>query len=188
MNRYAKMIKGFTLLELLITLAIAAIVTMLAAPSFDTLMKNSRMTTGANGLLGAFHAARAQAAALGRVVVVCPSADPNAVSPACAGAGTGWDEGYLVFAPGPGNATNPPAYQAGDTLARVGEGVPGVQVRTNAERVAFRSDGPLASGTAGGAIRFVLCDDRGAPSARVVTVRPVGGARIEPAKDGDCDA
>lgn len=53
--------RGFTLIELAVTLAIAAILLTLAAPSFIAFQKNSQLTAAANSLLAALSSARAQA-------------------------------------------------------------------------------------------------------------------------------
>ena len=44
--------KGFTLIELMVVIAIAGILVSLAAPSFTNLTKNSRMRSEANALIG----------------------------------------------------------------------------------------------------------------------------------------
>ena len=49
---------GFTLVELMIGLAIAAIVLSIGVPSFGDLMRNNRMTTQVNELVGALNLAR----------------------------------------------------------------------------------------------------------------------------------
>ena len=52
---------GFTLIELMVTLAIAAVLMMVAAPSFVGFQRNSEMTSVTNSLLAAANAARAEA-------------------------------------------------------------------------------------------------------------------------------
>ncbi|HSH42747.1 MAG TPA: GspH/FimT family pseudopilin [Arenicellales bacterium] len=52
---------GFTLVELMITLAIAAILLTVGLPSFQNILQNNRVTTQANGLVGALNLARSEA-------------------------------------------------------------------------------------------------------------------------------
>jgi type IV fimbrial biogenesis protein FimT len=52
---------GFTLIELIVTITIAAILMMLAAPSFITYRQNSQLTAAANSFLAAAAAARSEA-------------------------------------------------------------------------------------------------------------------------------
>lgn len=53
--------KGFTLIELMITIAVLGIMLAFAVPSFVNLIENSRVTTQANTLLGAVNLARSEA-------------------------------------------------------------------------------------------------------------------------------
>jgi type IV fimbrial biogenesis protein FimT len=52
---------GFTLLELMVTLAVLGILLGIAVPSFQSSLTNSRLTTAANDLVGALQAARSEA-------------------------------------------------------------------------------------------------------------------------------
>jgi len=52
---------GFTLVELMITLAIAAILLTVGIPSFQNVLQNNRLATQANSLVGALNLARSEA-------------------------------------------------------------------------------------------------------------------------------
>jgi type IV fimbrial biogenesis protein FimT len=83
---------GFTLLELLMTIAIAAIVMALAMPSYRYVTNSNRIAGEINGLLGDLQFARAEAIKEGFNVTVCVS--QNGTS--CNGA-TSWENGWIVF-------------------------------------------------------------------------------------------
>lgn len=61
MPTQAQFNQGFTLLELLITIAVLGILLGIAVPSFQSSLTNSRLTTAANDLVGALQAARSEA-------------------------------------------------------------------------------------------------------------------------------
>ena len=60
--------KGFTLIELMVVIAIASILISMAVPSFTAMTKNSRMRSEANALIGAFAYARTEAVRRGNQV------------------------------------------------------------------------------------------------------------------------
>lgn len=96
-----KKIAGFTLVELMVVIAIAAILTTLAAPSFVSLIKSSKISSGVNTFLSDVRFARSESVRLGGDVIMCRSNLPEAANPVCnTGTGTdgnGWVSGWIVF-------------------------------------------------------------------------------------------
>jgi type IV fimbrial biogenesis protein FimT len=74
---------GFTLLEIMLVIALLAVLLGLAAPSFSDFVRNSRMTSKANDLLAALNLARTEAIKRHVPVTVCATADAAAVAPEC---------------------------------------------------------------------------------------------------------
>jgi type IV fimbrial biogenesis protein FimT len=101
---------GFTLVELLMTIAIATIVTTLAVTSFRYVTNANRIAGEINGLLGDLQFARAEAIKEGRTVTVCESSD----GATCTGS-TSWQNGWIVFS----DPTNVGTWDAGETVFRV---------------------------------------------------------------------
>lgn len=64
--------QGFTLVELMTTLAIAAVLMLIAAPSFTNFQRNSELTSLTNKLVGAINSARGEAMKSGRNAYVIP--------------------------------------------------------------------------------------------------------------------
>lgn len=65
--------QGFTLIELMVTVAIMAIIAMMAAPSFGDMVTRQKLNSNARGLITALNQAKSQAALLRTTVAVCPS-------------------------------------------------------------------------------------------------------------------
>lgn len=85
-------VKGFTLVELMITLAVAAIVMGIAIPSFTQMMRNNSSATLGAELAGVLQYARSEAIKRAARVSVCASDDGLS----CLAAGN-WEKGWLVF-------------------------------------------------------------------------------------------
>lgn len=83
---------GLTLVELLVTMAVAAVLLGIGVPAFGSLVQDSRLTTTTNRLVSALHLARSEAVLHNARVTLCNSADGHY----CAEAG-GWDQGWIVF-------------------------------------------------------------------------------------------
>ncbi len=61
---------AFTMLEMLITMAIAVILATMAVPAFNSLLEGSRLTANTNLVIGALNLARSEAIRLGESVRV----------------------------------------------------------------------------------------------------------------------
>lgn len=109
MNR----LSGFTLVEMLITVAVVAILLVIGIPSFRFVTNSNRIAAEINGLLGDMQFARSEAIKEGNPVTVCVSSDGLT----CAGTAVNtWQSGWIVFSDLNGNA----AVDAGsDTILRV---------------------------------------------------------------------
>jgi type IV fimbrial biogenesis protein FimT len=83
--------RGFTVVELMVTLLLAAIVAGLAVPSLNFLVRNNRAASIANELVSSIRLARSEAVIRSQQVTLCPSTDGNT----CA-VTTNWSNGWII--------------------------------------------------------------------------------------------
>lgn len=78
---------GFTLIELMITIALAAILMLVAVPSFVQFQRNAQLSDAVSNFISAANTARANAMKQGLNTYLVPNV-----------AGTGWSSGWMVYA------------------------------------------------------------------------------------------
>lgn len=88
--------RGFTLVELLVTVSILAILVSLAVPSFSSLIAQWQRDNVTRALATDLQQARSESIKSSRKVVVCPSTNASTSTPTCSGASE-WKSGWLVF-------------------------------------------------------------------------------------------
>jgi len=158
------------------TLAVLAILVSLAAPSFNDLIRDNRLSTQLNDFVASLHNARSEAVKRGIEITVCKSAD-NATCTV----GGNWEQGWLVFIDDNGDEQ----VDAGETILNAGSALGGDNTLTGNANVAdvikFDSRG-FSQGFNG---TLTLCDARGASSARGIVISNTG--RVRRAADMDDD-
>lgn len=150
MNRW-RHIKGFTLMELLVVLAIMGIGLLMAVPSYQSMVTNNRLDGQAQELQAAFNYARSEAIRLNRPVVLCQSLNGTQCSSPTGGKWQGW----LVRTAGAtaGNETGPVlrAFQYSDTTVAVTSSsllaASGHAIRINPQGLVrqFGTDAPMSA-------------------------------------------
>ena len=164
---------GFTLVELVVTLTVAAILVTMAVPSFTTMIKDNRQSTQLNDLITTLIFARSEAINRNARITVCKSAD----GASCAGS-NGWDQGWIAFV----DSNNDAAVSAGETILRVHGALSStttINGSTNvASYISYVSQGSsqLTSGSVQSGT-LVECDDRGSgSSAKTISLSATGRA------------
>ena len=162
--------QGFTLVELMITVLVAAILLTIAVPSFTTLIRKSNVSSASNALLSDMEYARSEAITRGTTVAVCPS-----------NTGTGcldnqtYDSGWLVYIQ-PAGAAAGVDYAAGDTILRYTQAVTGASIQSQiATNIAFGPQGTATSGpTATATMSFLICYRTGTTGIGTSTATVLG--------------
>ncbi len=157
--------RGFTLMEILVTLTVTTIAVLLTQPVIATGMLNLQRSTTVNGLIRSLHFARRSAAERGRNTILCASSDGQG----CNGSER-WGSGWIVH-DGP-HQTAPYAPPSGSILHRSRAGT-GLAISANRTQFVFR---PFRGRSTNGTL--VVCDRRGSAEARAVIVNNIGRPRL----------
>ena len=165
---------GFTVIELMITLALAALIVTLGVPTYQGLVERSQLTSNINNLISSLALARSEAIKRKQRVVLCASNNGSTCT------FTGYEFGWIVYVetvvPNSNRDVN------NEELLWVGERLP--------NNMTLRGTGPfgnsiqyLASGRSGGgssgSVR--LCKDDSVNKARMLTI--ITSGRVHLAKN-----
>jgi len=103
--------RGFTLLELIITLAVMSILVTVGFPSFSSMLKTNAVNTERDNLFNSLVYARTEAIKRGETITICKSSDLII----CDTTAT-WTKGWIIFEDSNGNGV-----LLGETIMRVQE-------------------------------------------------------------------
>lgn len=161
---------GFTLVELMATIAIAAVVMGLAVPSFNTAIKNNRLTTQVNDFVTSLNIARSEAVKRGQQVTLCKSSDGNTC--VADGAASNWAQGWIVFV----DQDNDFIHDAGEFPIRV-QGQAQSQISMAGTGTVINQISYLGSGLSLNTGTIAICDDRRDEAVgKLTTINAVGRA------------
>ncbi len=193
---------GFTLIELMVTLAVFGIVAALAFPGFKLYQQNSNRVSQINDLVATFNLARSEAVKRNLAVSACASADQATCSNV-----NDWTTGWIVFVDDNQNGVTDPTDGNGifDTGAAgektllqshgrlSGANLVYSDIANGAVAVMFNSRGmPTVFNAAAGAANkatFMRCDDRrntdANPDANARAVILTASGRTRLSRDSD---
>lgn len=154
---------GFTLIELMMVLAVLAVLLGIAAPSFDNIALSSRLTSSANDLVASANLARSESFKRNAVVRLCVSTNGSD----CATGG--WQQGWIVL--------------SGTTVIQAHPASPaGYQMTGNVSTIDFQ---PTGVGATQAAITICRLSPLGSQE-RVVTISATGRPSVAKTTTGAC--
>jgi type IV fimbrial biogenesis protein FimT len=161
--------RGFTLVELMVALAIAAIVLTFGVPSFRDFIMNARITSQANEFVASVQLARSSAVKQQRDASICISTTYNNNPPTCTG-GTDWTNGWVVWVDQDRDGT-----LDNSEVLRVTAPFAGDSTLTSGARNQFKY---AATGLVDNQDTLTLCDSRTQETGRQINIQPSGRVNI----------
>jgi len=160
---------GFTLVELMTTLMIVAILTTVAVPGFNTTIKNNRQITQANLLVSSISLARSEAVKHGRTAKLCVSSDQaTAVPPTCT-LETNWELGWIVWV----DLNNDNVLDVGEERRFVQAFPPSITLTSTVTQLDFSAQGAAANAATINRT-LDLCDNRVNETGRQISISATG--------------
>lgn len=158
-------IRGFTLTELVITLAIGSVFLSVAVPSYYDVIQRNRISSFTNQLVGHLNLARSESIKRGLRVSLCPALNNTACD-----AQSNWNQGWLVFVDTNSNSV----FDADEEMLAIQEGVPDeIKVENALATIAFDSSGFFLANQSVFTLSAKRCTGN---NARTVTIS--GGGRL----------
>lgn len=174
------------MIELMVTVAVLAILSMMAAPAVLNMLQANAISNNVNAFVGALQLARSEAIKNASNVVVCKAATGGAGNSSCASGSADWNMGWLVFLDRDRNGAMNWAVDSSDRIIKIQEPInnigPIVQ-NTNAP-VVFNSMGLVSAGVS--KFTFNALDQK-SDMQKLVCISRAGRVRVVANSNDLCD-
>ncbi len=162
---------GFTLIELMVTLGVAAILLSIAVPAMQMFTSNARQTGAINNFVSSLHLARNTAITTNARVTMCASADGASCG------GSAWQNGWILFRD-PNNNGSVDADER--VIGSVGETKKlAIASSEFGSALTYRPSGRvLNAGVVSSTGELTFCDHRGSDFGKVVILDLSGRPRV----------
>ena len=163
--------KGFTLIELMTTVGIGAILVSMAVPGMQSVAMNSKQRSGVNELIAAMHLARSTAITTNSRVTLCASSNGTACE------SVDWNDGWIVFA----DLDSDQNVDGDEVVLRTGAEDSGLEISSSrfSRFLMYRPSGRVMNAsTATNVGEFTVCDGRGTDHLKIVAIALSGRPRL----------
>lgn len=152
---------GFTIIELMIVVALAAVLLTIGIPGFQEMVQDNRRASASVEMVAAIQSARSEAVKQNQPVTLCPTSDNTN----CSG-GNAWEIGWMTFIDDDDDGIR----DAGEELLRTGSSIPAIAVSSTFESLTYASNGRMTTNDGNSEAEFILCDSRGASEGRFLLI------------------
>ncbi len=162
--------RGFTLIELMVTLVIFGILVSVGLPSFSNMTKDYRLVSEQRSLIAMLNMARSEASHRGQVVTIASKGGSN------------WSKGFQIYTDA--DAAGNTAYNAAsDVLIKdLDASSTGITINSSSSAddgyISFRNNGGLNEGAGVTSLTLALCDTRGKDHGHALELNFVGQAKL----------
>lgn len=170
---------GFTLIELIVVIAVVGILAGMAFPAFQGITRSSQLTSTANDIVSTLNFARNEAVTRSDRVTICRSVD----GATCNTVSGYWEDGWIVFLDPLSSGTLGVVDDPSQIIRVYSGGHGGVTLRTGVNistYLSFRENGIIRGHNGGlGNGTFRACDSRGKDHAFAVVISNTGRVRTQ---------
>ena len=163
--------KGYSLIELMTTIAVASILITVALPGMQSFRLNSNMTGQVNELISAMHLARNTAITTNSRVTLCASSNGDNCNAAA------WEDGWIAFV----DRDSDQFVDDDETILRVGSDADNLKISSGQypSFLMYRPNGRAMKSTVSeNSGRFTFCDKRGSQHAKAILIDLSGRPRV----------
>ena len=163
--------RGFTLIELMVTISLVAVLITLGVPGMQQMMRSNARASSSNELISTINQARSEAVKRNTEVSLCPSTNGTS----CTG-GTAWAGGWIAFVDddldgvaeaNDGNGT----WNTGEEILTVVSALSNTTtINSSFTTITYRPNGRMRTSASAEQAEFILCDAQGVSDATAVLI------------------
>lgn len=173
---------GFTMVELLITIAIVSITLSLAIPSFSSLLINSRIKKLSSDFISSINIAKIESVKRQVPVTICKSSNSNNDNPTCDSGSGDWNSGWIIFSDGAtlGKVETSNSEEILNVFISTGNHVEKINSAEFSKYITFQPNG-FIKGSNGYSGEIILCvnnSDSSVFNKRIINVSTTGRLHV----------